>query len=1066
MILKQVKLMNSDLVVYKASAGSGKTFRLSVEYIKLLINNPKSYRNILAVTFTNKATAEMKTRIIGELYGLAKNLNESQRYLQTVCDEMQKSKAEVCSRAALALTLILHDYGKFRVETIDSFFQTILRNMTKELGIGTNFNVSLNDDEILKNAIEMMIENASENTVLFQWLREYVSRKIEEDKSWKIADDIENFYKNIISEKFKLSQDEIYKRFTEKDFLRLFKTKLNKITEHENEKMKEFANRFFEIMQKNYLTVNDLYYTDKGVYGYFTKLANGRFTEENCFNTYVKNCAEDADKWCRNKTKMSQITALAENTLISLLHKAESQRVESVKNINSCDLILNNIDNFGLLSDVFKHIREYCTDNNIFLLSDTSVLLYKMTGNNDSSFIFEKTGTTIQHIMIDEFQDTSQLQWENFEPLLIECLSQGYSNLIVGDVKQAIYRWRNGNWQILNKIEENKKLHYFKPVIKTLGNSWRSAKEIVEFNNNLFPKIIDIMHFEYLNEYGEDCDDLKKAYTDIQQECKRNVSGFVSVEFLEKSDYEDDVFKRLIDNVEMLQANGVKASDIAILVRKNEHTKQIAYYFEKYKHENPDKNYCYNLVSNKTFNFNSSVAISMIINALRILADAENTVAKADLVFYYQKNILGNDITNHEIFTGKIKNLLPEEFVKTANTLKLIPLYELIEKIYLIFNLKKLDENAEYMFSFLDRVNEYLRSEISDILKFIEYWETNMFKETIEISGDLDGIKIMTIHEAKGLEFHSVIIPFCDWTLGAEGSNYIWCETDAEPFSEIGLIPVKYINKAKNSIFCAEYKNETMQLCVDNINILYVATTRAKNNLIILAKKETNDRKNNVSSVIYSALNNENFSCGEIVATTTATAETSENKFNIQPQSLSVPFVSSIYNTEFIQSESAREFAKNNDDGTIHNMVPVNRGKLLHRIFAEIKTQNDINAAIDKFQFDGIIQQNTKQDLKDFVVEAITKSQVERWYSGTYKLFTECAIITKNEKGEIITKRPDRVMLDDENTIVVDFKFGKQNIIYNTQIAEYMRLMKEMNYKNVSGFLWYVDNNVVEEVTG
>ncbi|MDR2125239.1 MAG: UvrD-helicase domain-containing protein [Prevotellaceae bacterium] len=1056
--------MESGLTVYKASAGSGKTFRLSVEYIKLLIENPKSYRNILAVTFTNKATAEMKTRIVSELYGLSKKLDESQRYMQTVCDETQKSEEEVCRQAALALTLILHDYGKFRVETIDSFFQSILRNMAKELGIGAGFNVSLNDDEILKNAIALMMENANENSDLFRWLREYVNRKIEENKSWKIADDIEKFYKNIISEKLKSHQDEVYDRFAQKDFLRLHEAKLDKIIECETEKMKEFATQFFKIIENNSLAVDDFYYTGKGVYGYFTKLANGQFIEENCFNTYVRNCAEDAGKWSRNKTKTAQITALAENTLISLLHKAELQRAESAKIVNSCNLILQNINNLGLLSDIFKYIREYGNDNNIFLLSDTSVLLSKMIGNDDTSFIFEKTGTTVRHIMIDEFQDTSQLQWQNFEPLLIECLSQGYGNLIVGDVKQAIYRWRNGNWQILNNIENNNKLHSFNPVVKTLSNSWRSAKDIVEFNNSLFPKIVDMLQAEYQLEYNENCDDLQKAYADIMQECKRKVSGFVSVELLEQTDYEEEVFNSLINNVETLQSNGVKASDIAILVRKNDHTKQIACRFEKYKRQNPDKNYCYNLVSSKTFNFNSSIAINMIINALRVLTNSENTVAQADLAFCYQKNIIGNNVANHEIFSGDVKKLLPDEFEKTAETLKLTPLYELIEKIYMIFDIKKLDENAEYMFSFLDKVHEYLSMETADILKFIEHWETCMFKETIGISNEMDGIRIMTIHEAKGLEFHSVIIPFCDWTLGAEGSNYIWCETDAEPFSETGLIPIKYVSKAKNSIFYDEYKNETMQLCVDNINILYVATTRAKNNLIILAKHETDDKKNSVSSVICSALGNENFTSGKIVATANITARTSENKLNMQPQSLAVPFVSHNYRNAFIQSDFTRRFTENADEETIYNMIPVNRGKLLHRIFAEIQTQNDINSAVDKFQFDGIIRQGNKQELKDFVVDAITKSHVERWYSGMYRLYRECAIITKNDKGEVITKRPDRVMTDDENTIIVDFKFGKQNTAYNTQVREYTRLMKEMNYKNVSGFLWYVDYNIVEKV--
>jgi ATP-dependent exoDNAse (exonuclease V) beta subunit len=1056
--------MKSELVVYKASAGSGKTFRLAIEYIKLLIENPKSYKNILAVTFTNKATAEMKNRIIGELYGLSANLRESQHYMQTICAETGKSQNEICNRAALALALILHDYGKFRIETIDSFFQTVLQNMAKELGVGVRFNVSLSDNEILKNAIDLMIENANENKDLLQWLREYVSQKLKENKSWKIADDIENFYENIISEKFKSRQDEIYKRFSEKKFLRLYKLKLQKLVESEIEKMKEFAKQFFEITQKNDLTVDDFYYTNKGVYGYFIKLDNNQFQEENCFNTYVRTCAENADKWCRNKTKTAQITALAESMLIPLLRKAEQQRIESAKIVNSYCLILQNINNFGLLSDILKYIREYSTDNNIFLLSDTPALLSKMIGSNDTSFIFEKTGTTLKHVMIDEFQDTSQLQWNNFELLLIECLSQGYENLIVGDVKQAIYRWRNGNWQILNNIENNRNLRNFNPVIETLVNSWRSAKKIVDFNNNLFPKIVDILQNEYSDEYGENCDDLKKAYADIKQECKRDILGFVSVEFLEKSDYEENIFKRLIENIEMLQTNGVKASDIAILVRTNNQTKQIAYYFEKYKYNNPNKNYCYDLVSSKTFTLNSSVAINVIINALRVLINTENTVAKADLAYCYQKNIIGNDILNHEIFACEIKNLLPEEFVKESETLKMIPLYELIEKIYLIFNLKKLDENAEYMFSFLDRTNEYLNTEASDISRFIEHWDTKLFSETVEISGELNGIKIMTIHEAKGLEFHSVIIPFCDWLLGSGGVNYIWCETAAEPFAEIGLIPIQYTNKVKNSVFSDEYRNEAMQLCVDNINILYVATTRAKNNLIILAKEDAADRKNNVSSAMYAALNNKNFTDGEIVATKDMVNRKSENKLDMLPLSLSVPFVSNKYNATFVQSNSMRTFAESADGETAYNMVPVNRGKLLHRIFAEIKTQSDIDAAVDKFQFDGIIRYESKQDLKDFVVNAITKSHVEHWYSGACKLFTECAVITKNNNGETVTKRPDRVMINDDKTVIVDFKFGKKNALYNAQVVEYMRLMKEMNYKNVHGFLWYVDNNDVEKV--
>ena len=1053
--------MKSELVIYKASAGSGKTFRLATEYIKLLIENPKSYKNILAVTFTNKATAEMKVRIMSELYGLSRRLNESKPYLEIIREETQKSDDEICRQATTALTLILHDYNKFRIETIDSFFQSILRNMAKELGLSANFNINLNDDEIRQNAIAQMIENASENNGLLRWLKEYIAEKIAENKSWKINDDIENFYRNIISEKFKSRQDEVYERFAEKDFLRLSRAKLKKTIDEENAKMQNFATQFFEIILKNNLCVDDFYQANRGVCGYFKKLNEKQYLDDKTFNKYVETCSEDSEKWCKNKSKESEITALAANILMPLLNDAETQREKSTTIVNTCNLIINNLNNLGLLSDILKCIREYSNSNNIFLLSDTSVLLSKMINNNDTSFIFEKIGATIQHLMIDEFQDTSQLQWANFEPLLIECLSQGYSNLIVGDVKQAIYRWRNGNWQILNNIEKNQDLKYFNPVVQTLNNSWRSAKSIVEFNNNLFGKIIDILENECQLEYGESCDDLKSAYSDINQICKKDVLGFVSVEFLEKTEYENETLKRLVENIETLQDNGVKTSDIAILVRKNEQTKKIAQYFQKYRNENPDKNYSYNLVSSKTFTLNSSVAINIIINALQFLIKPENTVAQAELAFYYQKNILKNDIKNNEIFESKIQNLFPKEFTENAESLKLTPLYELVEKIYLIFELKKLDENAEYMFSFLDKISEYLKTESSDISKFLEFWHTNLFKNTIEISGEMDGIKILTIHESKGLEFHSVIIPFCDWTLGAEGENYIWCETNQDPFTDIGLLPIKYVSKAKKSIFAADHKNETMQLWVDNVNILYVATTRAKNNLIILSKQE---EKNNIAAVMYSALNNENFTAGEIIATKNTIDKKSENKINITATAMSVPFVSSNYKTTFIQSSNAQRFAESSDTETVSSILPVERGKLLHRIFAEIKSKNDINDVVNKFQFEGIIKENEKEELKNFVVNAIAQSQVEHWYCGTYKLFNECSIITKNDENEIVKKRPDRVMIDDENTIIVDFKFGKINKKYNKQVTKYMELMCEMNYKNVRGFLWYVDDNLVEEI--
>ena len=1053
----------NELQVYKASAGSGKTFTLAVEYIKHLIRNPYAYRHILAVTFTNKATTEMKERILGQLHGIQIGDAASAPYVNKLVEELEMPEEEIRTKAGKALNLMIHDYSHFRVETIDSFFQSVMRNLARELELGANLNIELDNTTALSEAVDSMIEKLDRNSPVLYWLLDYIEERIQDDKQWKVAKEIKEFGKNIFNEEYIEKGHELRKTLQNKDSVRNYRKLLKALEEEALEQMKGFSEQFFGILEENGLGVEDLSYKESGVAGYFIKLQKGQ-TDDKIKGTRVVGCMEDASKWTgKTHKRKNEIIALAENELIPLLNTAEEFRGKNNRIIHSCQLSTRYINNVQLLNNIDEEVRLLNQEKNRFLLADTNALLHNIVREGDPSFVFEKIGTNIRHVMIDEFQDTSRMQWGNFKLLLNEGLSQGADSLIVGDVKQSIYRWRNGDWTILNGLKDQ--LGPFPIQSKTLGTNRRSEANIVQFNNEIFTSACRLLNDNHRQEYGVDCEDLLHAYQDVVQEIGRKEGkGSVKLTFLtdkEGVDYREETLQHLATEIENMHQQGVKINDMAILVRKNNLIPLVADYF--------DKHTPYKVVSDEAFRLDASLSINILMDALRYLVNSENRIAQAQLATAYQNEVLQKDMDLNTLLLGNLDDYLPTAFLEEREKLRLMPLFELLEHLAKIFQLSLIKDQDAYLFSFFDHINEFLQNNSSELTTFIKYWEEKLCFKTIP-SGNIEGIRILSIHKSKGLEFHTVFLPFCDWKLENERISYIWCSPQEAPFNELQLLPINYGSNMNESIYQKDYQKEKLQLWVDNLNLLYVAFTRPQCNLVVWCKEKLS---NTVSELLAGAVLNtqcqamENldditYQFGEVCPSKSASASVDTgNPLNVKPESIRVQMESLDTNIEFKQSNRSADFIGGEED---KSEKYIRQGQLLHHLFAMIRTPKDIPSAITRLRMEGIIESDAHQKQVIKQVEwALGHPKVKEWFTGEWTLYNECAILYR-ENGVLQTRRPDRVMMKDGQVIVVDFKFGKPYPEYSHQVREYMNLLRSMGYTQVNGYLWYVFNNELEEI--
>ena len=1084
--------MEQALTVYKASAGSGKTFTLASEYITLVVKNPQDYRNILAVTFTNKATQEMKTRILSQLYGIAHSLPDSEAYYEQVRMKTGFSEQTIRENAAKALSLLTHHYNEFRVQTIDAFFQSVLRNLARELNLTANLRVDLNDEQVEAQAVDELINSLEEGEEVLNWIRDYIDKNIEDDKGWNVISQIKDFGKNIFKDFYKDHKTELDNRFSDESFFNDFITDLRERRTRILNRLNEHAKQMYKKIRDANLDNPNLFNRGaNGLLSHIIKLTKGTPSNDPT-PQYVQSCIDSADKWPASKCPAKEraaIIELASASLCSDLKILNDYRINDWREYQSCNLTLKHLSQLRLLHAISEAVDEINKDTNRFMLSNTQSLLCTLMKDSDTPFVFEKMGAYLKHIMIDEFQDTSTIQWNNFRKLLDNCMAQVDShNLIVGDVKQSIYRWRQGDWKLLNNIEHEFTKEQIK--IEPLDTNYRSEENIIRFNNAFFKQAVLQTVNELESEGIQGATELVEAYKEIEQKPRKdNGKGCVRIKLFRydsknASDYKQIILNELIENIRQLLDQGYKQKDIAILARSKTVIPDIVDSFQ-----NIDTNV--SLVSDEAFRLDASLAVNVIIEALRLLTHPHDKLTESKLVKLYQQQVIktGKDI--NVLFVGEnsteLKSFLPSGYIDKFESLSRLSLIDLVDEIYSLFSLDSLEGQSAYVCTFYDTLNEYLRDHPADIDDFIEEWEDTLSSNTIQ-SDEVDGIRLITIHKSKGLEYDNVLIPFCDWELEKTNGITIWCSGDdkEKPYGELPLIPVDYSSKMLGTVFEDDYKEEHLQNTVDNMNLLYVAFTRAGKNLFITGKKykERTSGKSERSHIIQyiieelakelpgaiidDAGDNGPISfelgtlsnCEERVEKGKAT----ENPFELSPKTHKLKIETFPHPVSFRQSNKSHDFIKGEDIDPSDAKRYIKVGNVLHQLFSTILTEADIEPRLKELEQAGIIYNDdiTSRELQNKISCALSNEKVKNWFSPRWKLFNECTILDYDkETGDVYEHRPDRVMTDGKEMIVVDFKFGKPRDEYHEQVQRYMRLLMRMGYKQVSGYIWYVLRNEI-----
>lgn len=1100
-----------QLTVYKASAGSGKTFTLAVEYIKLLIDNPRAYENILAVTFTNKATEEMKTRILSQLYGIAHHLSDSRGYLEKICSEMHISEEYAAERANEALYLLLHNYNFFHVETIDCFFQGIMRNLARELSLSNNLRISLNDNQVIGNAVDSLMENLTSDKELMRWIEEYVNESMDEGSKWNITDDVKEFGKNISKEFYKSNRKRLSTVFEDPHFFDDYKRQLSEISGNIEKKYRKEGIKALNTLEQNNLTVNDFSSNTRGVMGYFIKLSNGIF-DNSIANATALKAMEDPYRWVAGaKKKDADLIKLIDTTLRPLLISIESQRSRDYHLYNSAKKTLQNINKLRLLHSIEEEVRRENGKHSRFMLSNTQTLLHEMIEGDENviSFIYEKIGTRITHIMIDEFQDTSRIQWKNFKVLLEEAMSQPKfhedeertmsNNLIVGDVKQSIYRFRSGDWRLLNGIEGE-----FKPSstkIQPLSTNYRSERNIIDFNNIFFSTAVDIEANRiddgtpetpiYKKQWAEQ---LRRAYDDVKQDvpANREKHGWVKVKLIpgSKGDTQEDVLDYVYRNICLLTDEGARLSDIAILVRNNREIPVIAEYLST-------RDESLKIVSEEAFRLDASPAVNILVNAMKLLANKDNIQAKATLIELYHKYMASADtpVDDKTILTNmsEFYALLPNDFTDENKqyTLMSYSLNELAEHLFRIFNIGVIEGQSIYISTFYDKLNDYVKDNAAILEKFLEAWDDEICKKTISV-GNINGIRILSMHKSKGLEFDHVIIPNSNWMLeSTQFTTTLWCETKEEPFNRLPFIPINYKREKDlaNSIYEYNGSEEAMLNIVDNLNLLYVDFTRASKSLIVVADinisggKEKEDGRAALIAKTLRKISEEKllddvsftdiaegepleFTFGEIYCKEEK-EKSSDNIFIAKPDKIEISIESHANKAvQFRQSNDSRDFSEDFTDETDKKRF-IRNGTILHQLFSKIRTIDDIGTTISEMEFSGVLynEDMTADKLREEIKQRLSSPEVKEWFAPHWRVYNECCILYKSDDGKVVEERPDRVITDGEKTIVIDYKFGKPNEDYKDQVRRYMHRLQQIGHKNIQGYLWYVVENKIVPVS-
>jgi ATP-dependent exoDNAse (exonuclease V) beta subunit len=1045
----------------------------------------------------------MKSRIMETLYKLSIHKEDAPTkpvYLEHLAKRYSVSEQEVCKRSRTILNYILNDYSRFSVGTIDKFFQMVIRAFTREIGLQAGYNLELNNSRVLSEAVDNLLYSMDENITLREWLIKFAEEEILDGRVVNLKADLVNLGKEIFKENYRNLSRDIDEIFKTPDRIREYQEILQKEIGTFRNKLISISKAALELIKSYGLEADDFSKKESGAMSFFYSIQS------------VKK--KDAEKYRPMKIPLSAIdtpevwytkTSLKKDAIVTAFNAGLNDLLKEAVAYSDANFncfwtameIRKFVYAYGILADLSGKVREITREKNMFLLSDSSEFLNEIVAGNEAPFIYEKAGNFFNNFMLDEFQDTSVFQWNNFHPLILNGLSANHISLVVGDVKQSIYRWRNSDWKILaNEVERSFPQFY---EAMPLQENYRSSENIIRFNNSVFSSsphllakkfrasVAESIHSESLSSLA---DKITEAYSESAQLIPgkaKDTGGYVKFTILEKGlnkeDYNERIKAKLPETIIELQNRGYHAGDIALLVRNGDEGKQLANILLEYKNRNSGnlQGINFNVISNDSLFVAANPAVQLLVAVMKRMRNPYDQLNEAfikhEFLLYLKE---GAEVPGdyHRIFTEKTEehsNTFARVFEKLNaqhENLRHLSLFELIERLCEIFELNINAQDIPYLQAFQDAVLSFMKKEASDLNAFLDFWEDLGSKETLNISEQQDAIRIFTIHKAKGLEFRVVIIPFCNWDLEPSNkhSNILWCETKVAPFDYLPFVPVNYGPGLANTIFSGEYYNEMLHSYVDSLNLAYVAFTRAKDELHVFTTQA--EQIKNTGDLLLASLSEKSYESEKYPFMLPESIQyTPEKVFEYgSPKTLSAQ--SSQKNTiaevfteypvaGFPQNVKLRyrseEFFSQEAPGT----SDIDYGIIMHGILSDVKYPEDLEKAVNKAFLEGRIDKSKKKEIFGLLSVKLANPPMENLFSKEWKVFSEREILT----GGGQEYRPDRVMVKGNSAVVVDYKFGTHvNPSYQYQLRKYMKLLREIGYGDVKSFIWYVMLDTWEEV--
>ncbi|WP_299365876.1 exodeoxyribonuclease V subunit beta [Winogradskyella sp.] len=1041
-------MQSSTFKIYNASAGSGKTFTLAKSFIKILVlsQNFEHFKHILAITFTNKAVGEMKERIIDmlKLFSEQESLTEPHAMFSAICEELSISPEHLHSKSKIILDHIIHNYGAFDISTIDGFTHRVIRTFAHDLKLPVNFEVELEEDRLLNEAVDSLISKAGSDKTLTSSLVDFAIEKTDDDKSWDISYDFRKIAKLLVSEN-DLPALETLKHKTIADFKAL-KAKVQKKIKTLEHKIKGIAQKTLDLISEAGLEHSD--FTRSTLPNHFVKASNLEL--KGLYNNKLGENIENRKGLYSGKLDDYIISAI--ETLLPEIETNYKTQKEYIFEYKLLKEAYKNLTPLSVLNAIQNELKLLKEEQNKILISEFNKIISNEIKDQPTPFIYERLGEKFRHFFIDEFQDTSQMQWENLVPLLDNALSASSgSAMLVGDAKQAIYRWRGGvAEQFINLYNKTTNPFQAKAEVLTLDTNYRSAREIINFNNKFF---------QYLSKNYFSNGDYANLYQNSKQQFHKDHEGYINIEFLDSSreDNENEMYARKVyDTIQKCYKKGYLAQDICVIVRKRKEGIIIANYLNEKG---------INITSSETLLLKNSDKVQFIDSVLKLLLQPSNHSLKIDVLSFLAERYNIED--KHLFFETHLKSSIEDLFLSLKslnvfldkNSLLRLPLYDLIEHLIRAFDLNNTSD--AYLQYYLDLVLEFTQRQNSDLSTFIEYFEKEKDRLSIVSPGYINAVQIMTIHKCKGLEFPIVIFPFADLNIYRELEPKIWF-----PVNELDYMGFEtlLLNYNKDIVHFGEtgkliHETHQSQLELDNINLLYVTLTRASLGLFIISKYNI-DSKGNVNSNTYS---------GMFISYLKDMAIWTDHQLSYSFGILDANIVKEEkkHNTKSLDLISVPREAHNLSIITKTGQLwdtkqekAIERGNLIHLVLSKIKTIQDIDFAFSDLIVSGSIMKADEPKLRSLVMAIVQHDKLSTYFSDNYLIYNEREIITKS--GTLL--RPDRINIGKKNEVIlIDYKTGEQKVSHKSQLNNYAAVLEEMNYKIKYTYVVYI-NDLIDVV--